>query len=136
MKYVAPKIVTPQDDLVVVGASLGTRRKRSAFPDAITDVIGRTARSRRFRTAAWGAAGEPCLQVADSCCWAIQRKWEGGDPRSHVLVEDKIRTEFDAFRSDAKPHDDRLEGGAKPRTRGRSTSQCLAASPASSERRC
>jgi hypothetical protein len=27
---------------------------------------------------------DPCLQVADYCTWAIQRKWERGDERSHV----------------------------------------------------
>jgi hypothetical protein len=37
--------------------------------------------------------------VADYCCWALSRKWEKGDDRSYALIQDKIRSEFDVFRS-------------------------------------
>ena len=30
------------------------------------------------------------LQIADYCCWAIQRKWERGDDRSYKLIENAI----------------------------------------------
>ena len=40
---------------------------------------------------------DPCLQIADYCCWAIQRKWESGDDRSYVLIKDKIQSDFNAF---------------------------------------
>ena len=36
-------------------------------------------------------------QIADYCCWAIYRKWEKGDLRSHDLIKNKIRSEFDMF---------------------------------------
>ncbi len=39
---------------------------------------------------------EPCLVVADYCTWAIQRRWEREDPRSHMLLADKIRSEIQA----------------------------------------
>ena len=45
----------------------------------------------------WAYESDPCLQIADYCTWAIQRKWEGNDPRSHVLIADKIRSEFDVW---------------------------------------
>lgn len=66
--------------------------------EAIAEVLGTVAGSIPFRTAAWSAASEPCLQIADYCCWAIQRQWERGDDRSYVLIQDKIRSEFDIFR--------------------------------------
>ncbi len=99
MKYITARITTSEDELLVVGASLGTNKKYKLFRQAISDVMGQTAYSTTCRTAAWSAASDPCLQVADYCCWAIQRKWERGDARSHVLIEDKIRTEFDLFRT-------------------------------------
>ncbi|HEY5286242.1 MAG TPA: hypothetical protein VIJ50_03970 [Solirubrobacteraceae bacterium] len=36
---------------------------------------------------------EPCLVVADYCTWAIQRRWEREDQRSHELIADKIASE-------------------------------------------
>jgi hypothetical protein len=43
------------------------------------------------------SAKDPMLWVADYCAWAIQRKWETGDTRSHKLIEEKISTEFDLW---------------------------------------
>jgi hypothetical protein len=98
MKYVAPFIVADRDELLVVGASIGTRKKQGLMTRAIEEVIGQTARSPQVQISAWPAAVDPCLQVADYCCWAIGRKWERGDIRSYALVADKIRSEFDLFK--------------------------------------
>ena len=85
--------------MFVVGASLGVEKKRALMHAAVTDVIGRVSPTTSFRTASWNAHSEPCLQVADYCCWALARKWEQGDERSYALIQDKIRSEFDVFRS-------------------------------------
>jgi len=98
MKHVAPSVATERDELLVVGASLGTERKRVRFAEAMADVTQQVAPCPTVRTAFWPAASDPCLQVADYCCWAIQRKWERNDGRSYVLIEEKIRSEFDVFR--------------------------------------
>lgn len=37
------------------------------------------------------------LQVADYCCWAIQRKWERGDERFYGRIKTSVRSEFDIF---------------------------------------
>lgn len=99
MKHVAPRIVRARDELFVVGASLGVKKKRAVMHDAVKDVIRRVSPTTNFRTASWNAHSEPCLQVADYCCWALSRKWEKEDDRSYVLIQDKIRSEFDVFRS-------------------------------------
>lgn len=83
----------------MVGASLGVKKKRAQMHDAVRDVIARVSPTTRFRTASWNAHSEPCLQVADYCCWALARKWEQGDDRSYALIQDKIGSEFDVFRS-------------------------------------
>ncbi len=85
-KYVAPRIVRAGDELLIIAASLGTRTKRAVFHQAIQDVVSQVTPSTQFRTAAWSAASDPCLWVADYCCWAIQRKWERGDDRSYALI--------------------------------------------------
>ena len=102
MKYVMRRIVQSQDEALIVGASIGTNRQRSAFRDAINDVIAQVSPTVDHRVASWSADSDPCLQLADYCAWAIQRKWESGDSRSYDLIKDKIATEFNAFRSGTK----------------------------------
>jgi hypothetical protein len=36
-------------------------------------------------------------QIADYCGWAVARKWNQNDNRSYVLVESRIKNEFDIF---------------------------------------
>jgi hypothetical protein len=96
MKYVTPRLVHPGDELLVVAASIATKRKQKTFNDAIEDVMAQSSRNV-FVTACWPAESDPCLQIADYCCWAIQRKWEAGDVRSYNLIKNKISTEFNLW---------------------------------------
>jgi hypothetical protein len=99
MKYVAPQIVSSTDDLLVVSASIGSNAKKSAFHAAVTDVIAQVSPTASARVASWSAASDPCLQVADYCAWAIQRKWESGDRQGYDRIKSFIKTEFDLFAS-------------------------------------
>lgn len=96
MKHVTPYLIMPQDSMMVISASVGTKKKKAAFHAAVTDVMKQVG-PKSHRVACWGAGSDPCLQVADYCAWAIQRKWEQGDPRSYDLIKSKISTEFDLF---------------------------------------
>jgi Protein of unknown function (DUF3800) len=98
MKHVAPLVTSGHEELLVTGASLSTRRKQALLTIALREVMERSLKRGVVRTACWPAGTDPCLQVADYCRWAIQRKWEKGDHRSHRLVEPMIQTEFDIFR--------------------------------------
>jgi hypothetical protein len=91
-------IARVSDELLVVSASVGTKKKRAGFHAAVRDVIRQVSPTFTVRVAAWDAASDPCLQIADYCAWAIQRKWESADDRSHKLIADKIATEFAPFR--------------------------------------
>ena len=97
MKYVVPR--TMGEELLVVTASLGSKKKRrSAFYTAVQDVMRQIGRNRmRYRTACWESSSDSCLQMADYCGWAIQRKWEAGDPGPHTRIASKIRSEYDLF---------------------------------------
>ena len=101
MKYVAPRIAGVSDELLVIAASIGTKRKRESFQAGVRDVMSEVSPSVTTRTAQWPADADTGLQIADYCCWAIQRKWERNDERSYDLIRDKIYSEFDVFSSGA-----------------------------------
>jgi hypothetical protein len=92
-KHVAPQIARREDRLFVAAASLGTKRQQRALFNAVDDVVMQVSPCASHRVAFWPAQSDPCLQVADYCTWAIQRKWQLGQTRSHVLIADKINSE-------------------------------------------
>jgi hypothetical protein len=96
-KHVAPQVAGPTDRMFVAASSLGTKKQRRALHTAVDEVVRQVSRCQSHRVAFWPADSDPCLQVADYCTWAIQRKWERGDDRSHVLIASKIHSEFDVW---------------------------------------
>ena len=101
-KHVAPLIVVKGDQLQVVSASLGTAKKKASFRAAVEDVANQVLpRGVTAKVGTWSAASDPCLQAADYCCWAVQRKWEGSDPRSHLTISPKIASEYEVWRYSA-----------------------------------
>lgn len=94
MKYVTPRLSC--DELLVVTASLGKKKKREAFYEAVRNVMRQVSRIK-YKTACWDSSSDSCLQVADYCGWAIQRKWEAGNPEAHDRIASKIRSEYDLF---------------------------------------
>jgi hypothetical protein len=97
MQHVAPLVVVGCDELQIIGASISAKAKQLLFARAVNGVVSGLLQQSLVQTSCWPAGTDPCLQVVDYCCWAIQRKWERGDARSHVLINDKIRSEFDIF---------------------------------------
>jgi hypothetical protein len=95
---IIPQVADRNEELHVVAASIQVKREQVRFAAAIQDVVDQCGRSGgRTQVSYWPAATDPCLQIADYCCWAIQRKWERGDNRSHVLIEHLIRSEYDMW---------------------------------------
>lgn len=94
LRYVAPQVAGAEDELLVIAASIGLKRKLEDFRSAVEAAAQQTSPTPAVQVDAWPAAVDPCLQVADYCSWAIQRKWERGDTRSYALIKDKIRSEF------------------------------------------
>lgn len=83
-------------DLLVTAASLGTGKERTAFLNAIEEVMAQIVPGR-CTTHFCAASADPCVQVADYCAWAIQRKWERNDARSYDLIKDRITYEYDLW---------------------------------------
>lgn len=98
-KYVAPRIAGFQDQLLVVASSLMINRKKKAVKEAVHSVVTQVAPTLDYHSAFLPAVCDPCLQVADYCTWAIQRKYEQlEDSRSYDLVEHVIKSEWEPFR--------------------------------------
>jgi hypothetical protein len=93
----------PDLRLLVVPATLAGRgKKQEAFSRAVQSVVEQVAWLADARCAFWSARTDPCLWLADYCCWAIQRKyehtWQGApDTRSYDRIKSKIRSEFPIF---------------------------------------
>jgi Protein of unknown function (DUF3800) len=98
LKYLAPKLLTESDQLLVVAAELGTKKDRAAFRGAIEDVMRQCLSFRlKRRLAFWRDESDFALQAVDYCTWAVTRKYERGDSRSYDLISKKINSEFDLF---------------------------------------
>lgn len=99
--------LTRQSEALVTTASLGTRKERIAFEDAVADVMRQTKKVKEWRADFMPCHADPCLQVADYCAWAIFRKWESKDKwdvRSYDLIKDRITSEYDLFEPGEKHH--------------------------------
>lgn len=98
-KRLIPARFCSNDNVLVTAAALGTNNKRAAFKSAFNDVMQQTGRGLNLCTAFAPSANDPCLQVADYCAWAIQRKWELNYTRSYGLIGNKVRSEFDLWQN-------------------------------------
>jgi hypothetical protein len=97
LKYVAPRIVGPYDELMVVASSLQISKKKAAVARTVREVVEQVSPTATSRTGFLPAMSDPCLQIADYMTWAVQRKYELGDHRSYDLIGSKIASEFQPF---------------------------------------
>ena len=100
-RHSAGRYVAPDSTLMITVASIGTKRKRVDFEDAVRDVVSQRLKRKMRRVSFWPSQTDPCLEVADYCTWAIQRLWESGgkDSRSYDLIREKINYEYDLFQA-------------------------------------
>ena len=96
-KFGVSRHIHNDSETLVTTASLGTRKEKTAFEDAVADVMRQTHRARAWKADFMPCHADPCLQVADYCAWAIQRKWERGDNRAYELIKDRITYEYDLW---------------------------------------
>ena len=103
-KHGTAGLIAPGAETLITAASIGTRKERASFKGAVDDVMRQTVRAKKWATDFWPAGADPCLQVADYCAWAIQRKWERGDTKSYDLIKDRITYEYDLWSRGQKHH--------------------------------
>jgi hypothetical protein len=89
--------IKDEDEYLITAASVGTKKGQAVFTNAVNDVVQQHLVRENWRTDFWPCANDPCLQAADYCTWAIQRKWERKDDKSFKLIKDRISYEFDLW---------------------------------------
>lgn len=99
-----PTVVADAQELLLVSAAIGTHKMRRVFHEQVIAAMAAAPQTVTYKTSHWAAVSDPCLQVADYCGWAIQRKWERGDTRSSCLIQGKVATEVELLTSRALPY--------------------------------
>ena len=84
--------------VVVTAASLGTKKEKLTFVNALNDVMGQNFGGKRHVVDFRPCQADPCMQIADYCAWAIQRKWERNDLRSYILIKERVTREYDLWK--------------------------------------
>lgn len=98
-QYSSLKYMRTCDEIHLTIATIGTKKKRILFEDAVLDVISQKKTNKKIITNFWSCASDPCLWVADYCTWAIQKKYEteGRETRPYNLIADKINYEYNLW---------------------------------------
>ena len=99
LKHFARQSFQPDDDLTVICATLGTKKRQKLFREAVENVVTQCCPDLRVkrRVVQQPCATDVCLQAADYALWAVMRDVERGDDRPRGLIEDKIRSNFQLF---------------------------------------
>ncbi len=97
-KHAICKHVDENDRLLVTAASIGNRKEKLTFSNALSDVMAQTLHDGSWAIDFRPAATDPCIQAADYCAWAIQRKWETGKDQAYNLIKDRITYEYDLWK--------------------------------------
>jgi Protein of unknown function (DUF3800) len=83
--------------LLVTAASIGNKKEKLSFCNAIGDVVSQSLGPNNWAVDFRPASTDCCLQIADYCAWAIQRKWEMKDSRSFDLIAKRVSYEYDLW---------------------------------------
>ncbi len=89
--------VNVDDELLITAASVSKKSGQRAFTAAVNDVVQQQLPRKQWRTTFPQSMADPCLQLADYCTWAIQRRWERGDLRSYDLIKSRISYEYELW---------------------------------------
>ena len=92
LRHLVPLVAGPEDDLTVVAASITTAMKRSDVEAALADVVEQVhvgpGQGHLVQ-----ASSDLCLQAADFCAWAIQRRLERDTTDSYEMIQHLIQSE-------------------------------------------
>ena len=102
MKHLAPTLIDGADKILITAAALGTNKTKAAFKLSVNNTVQQIIPRAKWEVSFLDSANDPLLWAVDYCAWAIQRKWEMGDDRSHKLIMAKIKTEFDIWANGTK----------------------------------
>lgn len=96
-KHVAPLLLRNTEKIHITAAAIGSKKTKAAFKLALNNTIQQLIPREKWECSFMDSAKDPMLWATDYCAWAIQRKWELGDDRSHKLISENISTEYDLW---------------------------------------
>ena len=67
------KYINAFEEIHLTVATIGTKKKRIMFEDAVRDVISQKQTNKKIVTSFWSCTSDPCSWVVDYCTWAIQK---------------------------------------------------------------
>ena len=103
LRYTVQRASEGVGEVVVITDSIPIAKKRRAVEKAVKMVLANMLpRTTPYRVMHHSSRAHYGLQVADYFNWAIFRKWERGDVSSYSIIESKVRSEFEIFRSGTK----------------------------------
>lgn len=83
--------------VALTAASLGTKKEKLSFTKGLEDVMSQSFSKTEYSVDFRPCQSDPCMQIADYCAWAIQRKWERNDTKSYNLIQHRITREYDLW---------------------------------------
>ena len=99
VKYLAPTLFSAGDEVLIVSATLGTKKDRADFQSSVNSALTDAIDYRvKRKVAFWRDESDFALQAVDYCTWAVTRKFERGDTRAYDSIKHRIRSEFDLWR--------------------------------------
>ena len=85
-------------EVLVFTDKIPVNKKRQAIEKAVKKTLAKMLpKTARYRLLHHDSKSNMDLQVVDYCNWAIYRKWDSGDDRSHRLIRPAISSEYDIF---------------------------------------
>ena len=85
-------------EVLVFTDKIPVNKKRQAVEKAVKKTLaGMLPKTARYRLLHHDSKSNMDLQIVDYCNWAIYRKWDSGDDRSHKLIRAAISSEYDIF---------------------------------------
>jgi hypothetical protein len=104
LREVAPALLNGKTEAFICAASVGTNKGQAVYTAAVNDVLQQLIQRQQWKTCFPRAVAEPCLQIADYCAWAVQRKFERGDDKWFKMIEPKFSTVSDLWETITQEH--------------------------------
>ncbi len=86
-------------EVIVITDRIPVRKKEKAITKAIKIVlVEMLPENCRYRVLHHDSKSNFNLQIADYCSWAIYKKWNANDERSHSRINTAVKSEFEIFK--------------------------------------
>lgn len=97
LRKVGPILCPERGKTLITAASIGNKKKRSAFKETVNNVAQQIIPRDQWEVSFTDSSNDPCLWLADYCAWAIQRKWERDDDEFYKIIRSKIKSEYNLW---------------------------------------